>query len=168
MALTDEELAVCARDCMLHASTRLEPAKLEEDARLVLQRLVDDRNVRVKHRDAVRALRRALDVDMSNPSNRKGALPRAIGLVSRMTKDKAIKQSAVVTMMHRMLEHSAQNPVTKEMSFPYALIGDAAEAVTRGFFEAGIDIALSAENVEQIWTRRFQAAKGPQDIDGSD
>lgn len=159
--LTDQDLADCARDCMARAAAVPEPSKVEEDARAALQRLVDDRSatVRGKHRDAVRALRRALAVDMAEGANRKGALPQALGLVSRVSKGTVTKHRAIVTMMHRLLEHSEWGPRTGDVIFPFRTVGAAAEAVTRGFFHAGIDGRLTAENVEQIWVRRFQAEK---------
>jgi hypothetical protein len=60
-----------------------------ELARTALRALLDDRSISFKHRDALRAIDRALAVDMTNPANRKGELPQALGLVSQRLKRRA-------------------------------------------------------------------------------
>ena len=137
---------------MYEAAAQIDdPARVEEDARAVLQRLIDDRDhhIRQRHREAIRALRRALAADMQAPANRKGDLPRALGLVSRVSKTTNVKHRAIILMMDRLLEWS-----TDDFVFPYDSKRKAAEAVVSGFFEAEIDTRLTAENVEQIWDRQ--------------
>lgn len=44
------------------------------------RRLIEDRQVRIKHRRAVQAIERLVHVDMTDPKNRKGAIAKALGL----------------------------------------------------------------------------------------
>lgn len=59
-----------------------------ELARAALRALLEDRSISFEHRDALRALDRALAVDMTKPANRKGGLPQALGLVSPRLKQR--------------------------------------------------------------------------------
>ncbi len=158
MPLTLEDLAQTAVACMAEAAQVPEPARLEEDARAGLRALVDDRRISFDHRDALRAIERALDVDMTKPANRKGELPQALGLVSRESKETAIKHRAIVLMMGRLLEYSEVG-ASGEATLCYELNRDAIDAVVNGFYGAGIDTTLTVENVEKIWNRREQASE---------
>lgn len=156
MPLSDQELADCARECMATAGQRSDPSNVDEDARDVLRRLVDDRNhaIRQKHRAAIRALRRVLAVDMNVQANRKGAIPRALGLVGRATKANTVKHRAIVLMVDRLLAWREEKEVDGEVIFPYNSIRKAADAVAIGFFEADLDSELTGANVEKIWSRQ--------------
>jgi hypothetical protein len=149
--MDSRELAELARHCVTRAQQVPAPARVEEDARDMLQRLVDDRQVRLKHRDAARAIRRALAVDLQRPENRRGDLPRALGLVSRVDKGTSVKHLAISLMMENLLDHTDDDG-----SFPYGSKRRAAEAVVEGFYKAGINIKLTAENVERIWERYWK------------
>jgi len=152
--LDPAELSQWARACLGRAKELFDPANSEDDARTVLQRLVEDRAVRIKHRHAVRAIRRVLAVDMSKESNRKGKLPIALGFVSRRNPQRAAQHRAIVMMMHRLKEYSVIDKRHHEPVFPYASIRKAAEAVVVGFYESGIDPKLTPENVEKIRKRQ--------------
>ena len=142
---------------MAEAARLPEPARLEEDARATLRNLVNDQRIRVKHPDAVSALTRALAVDMTQPANRKGDLPRALGLVSRESRKVATKHRAIVLMMGRLLDYS-EFCTGEDVVFPYRLKRAAIDAVIDAFYTAQIDTALTARNVEQLWRRREQAS----------
>jgi hypothetical protein len=169
MALTSKELARLARGCMKRAAEVPEPGKVEEDARAALQSLVESlrprlrlvdvgeqarcRRIGLTHRDAIRALKRALAVDMQVPANRKGAILRALGLVGRVSKTRSVQHRAIALMMERLLELSEGITVP---TFPYDSKRKAADAVAAGFFEAGINRRLTPENVEKIHARYWR------------
>jgi uncharacterized protein (DUF849 family) len=155
--LTAEQLAQAARECMKEAAQLPEPARLEEDARAALQSLVDDQHIRAKHPDAVGFLTRALAVDMTEPANRKGDLPKELGLVSRESKAAAIKHHAIVLMMGRLLDYTEFSNEGKAV-FCYRSKRQAIDAVVEAFFDAELDTDLTASNVEQLWRRREQAS----------
>jgi hypothetical protein len=143
MALTPEELAELAQACLARASQVHDSARYAEDARAALQHLVDDQFVRTRHRDATKAIRRALAVDLQDPANRKGDIPRALGLAGRASKEKGAQHLAIWMMMTRL--HDEGYPSKRA----------AVEAVIAGFYAIGIGIdrELTADNVDQVWER---------------
>jgi hypothetical protein len=154
MEFSVDDLARCAGECIREAAKLREPSRFEEDARAVLHRLVGDRAVRVKHREAIRAIKRALAVDMTVERNRKGEIARALGLCSRRDRNTAVKHRAIVMMMHRLRDYSEIDPSTKATTFPYESLERAAQAVVLGFYHAGLDTHLTEDNVLQVWKRQ--------------
>lgn len=157
MALTQKELAALAKACMSQAARTLNPDEVPEDARAVLRYLVRPRLQHInpdkvdqedlhKRWLASRLVRRALKVDMSKRANRKGGLPRALGLVGRVSKEKSARHLAVALMMGKLLEEGFRKH-------------NAAVAVTEGFYEARIYrklTGLTAANVEKIYERYWK------------
>jgi len=123
---------------------------VEEGARAALQALVDDRRVRLTHRDAVRLIQRALAVDLKD---RKGPLPRALGLVSRGRKEVSIEHQAIVLMMLRLKDAWEEDPKTHDVVLPYRSNEAAAFAVVAGFDLAGVSRDLTVDKVQQVFTR---------------
>jgi hypothetical protein len=162
MALTPKELAELARECMARSAKMPQPERVAEDARAVLQYLVrprlhyvdvdqvDETDLQMR-RMAIRLIRRALKVDMRVPANRKGELPRALGLVGRAAKATTVEHFAIVMMMNRLRDYSAEDG-----SFPYSSKRKAADAVVEGFYVAGIDRRLKPENVGKIYERYWK------------
>ncbi|MFB3855006.1 MAG: hypothetical protein ACE148_14445 [Vicinamibacterales bacterium] len=153
--LTDNHLAALAARCLEEARLIPLPVTLEEGSRATLQRLVDDRSVSIRHPEATRLIRRALAADLTDRSSRKGKLPRALGLVSPGLKEVWIEHQAIVLMMLRVKAYWRADPATGEVVLPYKNNMQAAERVAAGFYLAGINKRLSADNVRLIFTRRW-------------
>jgi hypothetical protein len=151
--LSDEQLAKLARDCYDEVKARPLLTAVEEGARAALQRLVDDRNVRMRHRPAVRLITRALAVDLSDLKDRKGPIPRALGLVSRGRKGVSLEHQAIVLMMLRVKDAWDEDPKTHDVTFPHRTNEAAAFAVAAGFKLAGINRSLTEEKVLKVRTR---------------
>jgi len=150
MTLSVKDLARRASACLERAATLEDPDIVEEDARAVLQRLVNDRLVRLRHRAAIRVIKRALAVNMDDPRNRKGELPRALGLVGRALRQTVREHRAIVLMVNDLQDYCDKNG-----NFPYRRRAQAAQAVADGFHAAGINRDLTAANVEKIWQRSW-------------
>ncbi|MHB8392867.1 MAG: hypothetical protein ACYDBH_25370 [Acidobacteriaceae bacterium] len=99
-----------------------------------------------------RLIARVLEVDMSNPANRKGALPKAIGLVSRGTDADYAKQRVVYLAMDGLRWNTGEVRTVKEC----------ADIVVEALKQR--DPSLTLEVVLQIytrWARNGPGALGP-------
>lgn len=164
-AVATDDLRRCAEECYALATEMPQPRLVEEDARAAFQRLVSDRQIRRKgkHREALSAIRRALKVDMQKPANRKGDLPRALGLASRIAKGDRIKHQAIVLMMQRLLTWTVTDPATGTLVFPWPTTHAAATDVVTAFAAADIDARLTTDNVEKVFEERpSKSARPPQ------
>lgn len=149
MPLTPEQLGARARFFMELASSVIRP----NACRKALQRLTGDPDVGTAHPGAVRLLQAALAVDMALLSNRKGALPQALGLVERRSKTVSAKQLAIAWMFENIQEFEEET--RGAFIRPYASKGKAAEAVVEGFYEAGLDKRLTTDSIDQLFSRHF-------------
>jgi hypothetical protein len=152
MPLSQEDLAERARISMAMVTGTWGAKDFEEDARDALQRLTEDKEVAARHPRAIEMLRRALAVNMNEPANRKGDLPRALGFINRRSKATRRKHQAIIRMIDYLQDYC--DPNAKDgAGMPYLTVSQAAQAVVQGFYEAGIDTTLTADNVEQIYSR---------------
>jgi len=117
-------------------------------------------NGRVEMRNALviaRLLKRVLDVDMANDANRKGAVPAALNLVSRVDPKVHALHRAIYEMMDDLLQRS-----DSELRFPTQ--EECATQVVTAFYEEGIDKTLEEVGVKKIyerWANAGPASMGP-------
>jgi hypothetical protein len=118
----------------------------------------------MQHPEAVRLLRRTLDIPLT-PTNRKGRLPSAMGLVARGDRSRAIwlamdrvlatpvrDQGADCKGACTQLRPCPEGGCRRTFVFPKDAT-EAAQAVVDGFFYANISADLSIEAVLKAWQR---------------
>ncbi len=155
--LSDKDLAELARACYEECRIRPTPITTAEGARAALGRLAGDPGVRARHVHAVRLIRRALAVNLEIPANRKGGIPRALGLTSRSRERVSIEHSAICLMAARVSNVWEEDPTLGGPVLPYRAHQDAAQAVVDGFYYAKINSHLTVENVLEILRRDLRA-----------
>jgi hypothetical protein len=150
--------------------------KRANPARFALDALVRDRSVAIEfpqHRQALTLVRRALAVPLT-PVNRKGAMPTALGLVSRADRGRAIMLALERVFGCPVRDRAAACPAgecartklgrsrrrwecpangcRQTFIFPKDF-EEAAQAVVEGFYESGLDRTLSVSAVQKLWQR---------------
>lgn len=98
--ISDADLKAMA----LRSYDRAKEIVYEEAFPNVLKQLVNDRVVRAKHRAAMKALRRLIEVDVTLPRNRKGDLANALGL--QANRDRQALHVAIRLVFDQLREHS--------------------------------------------------------------
>lgn len=130
----DEALAVVVdgRDSFAEFVDAFERGEVGGDARVLVP--------------VYRLLKALLDVDMTDPANRKGDIPRVLGLVTRG--QNAARDHAIAWALYRLFEHPDCRGEQEGVS-----LEECARAVAAAFAHLGIDDTLSGDNVLTIAKR---------------
>jgi hypothetical protein len=141
------------RDAWAAAQNVRDPAASEDDAKSAIQRFVTDFDQGLIHAansgvyanviTIAHLLRRVVAIDNKKPSNRKGDIPRALGLAYRGKPHDATRDRAIFIAIDRLLDQAVRDDPNRPLKITIAAvyIADAlnAEALTVGLTSPAVE-----------------------------